>query len=235
MKRSYYTFYREKKHDHIKILKIISIILLFAFAMQGIKYFVIDIYSIKTVSMNPALNSGKRAVVSPLAYGIKNPFSSLANDFIKSPQRGDIVLIISPQISLESAGSRFLDQALRFFTMQKISFLYKNSAEWGSPFQFKRVIGLPGETVYISAYEAFIGQSGNGNFVSENALITKEYDLAEVPAADKKAPLNADMEAVTLAENEYFLLGDNRAFSLDSRTFGPVARNRIIAKYLFSF
>jgi signal peptidase I len=76
----------------------------------------------------------------------------------------------------------------------------------------KRIVGLPGEEVRISKGKVFI----NGEMLKEDYL--------------KENTLTFPEQKVTLNDKEYYLLGDNRAFSLDSRNFGPVKREKIIGR-----
>ncbi|MDX9893417.1 MAG: signal peptidase I [Patescibacteria group bacterium] len=85
----------------------------------------------------------------------------------------------------------------------------------------KRVIGLPGEIVQIS--------EGRVTIINQQYPNGQDLFEAYLPQATKTL---GDFE-VTLAENEYYLLGDNRLASLDSRAFGPVERRYIIGKTLF--
>jgi signal peptidase I len=85
----------------------------------------------------------------------------------------------------------------------------------------KRVIGLPGESVEIKDGVVYIHEEG-GNV----------FSLAESYIAD---PAGEDFEGDKIPENEYFVLGDNRNNSNDSRNFGPVSREAIIGKAWFSF
>ena len=71
----------------------------------------------------------------------------------------------------------------------------------------KRVFGLPGETISCE----------NGKLYINGSLIEDNYGYGET----------SDFEPVTLKENEYFLLGDNREISLDSRVFGTVNQKDI--------
>jgi signal peptidase I len=81
----------------------------------------------------------------------------------------------------------------------------------------KRVIGLPGETVEIASGQVKIYNSQNPNGkVLDEAYLDQEYTSAAPP--------------LTLKAGEYFLLGDNRAASLDSRYFGPVQGSAIIGR-----
>lgn len=82
----------------------------------------------------------------------------------------------------------------------------------------KRVIGLPGETVKISGGNVTIINAGypNGVVLQESYLSPSIDTLGEVQ--------------VTLTADEYYVLGDNRQSSLDSRAFGPVKRDLIIGE-----
>ncbi|HNP74811.1 MAG TPA: signal peptidase I [bacterium] len=85
-----------------------------------------------------------------------------------------------------------------------------------SQYFIKRVVGLPGEKIEIKEGLVFIdGQTLREDYLTDDILT--------------QLPLGGYGEVV-LAEGEYFLLGDNRSQSLDSRTFGPVARDFIIGR-----
>lgn len=86
-------------------------------------------------------------------------------------------------------------------------------------FFIKRVIGLPGETVVVAGGTVSVIDADNPR---GTALDESEYLEGEVfTAGDKR---------VTLRQGEYYLLGDNRVSSLDSRIFGPVDRGMIIGR-----
>ena len=82
----------------------------------------------------------------------------------------------------------------------------------------KRVIGLPNETIKINDGEVFIYNSENPQgFRLEESYLEEGVDT--YGAID-----------VSLKGNEYFVLGDNRQFSLDSRIFGTVDKNLIVGR-----
>ena len=91
----------------------------------------------------------------------------------------------------------------------------------------KRVIGLPGETIEIINNEIFIEKDG-----IKNKLI-EYYGIYEGISINSRK----DFGPVTLGENEYFVLGDNRYHSSDSRQddVGAVNKTEIIGKVVFRF
>lgn len=87
-------------------------------------------------------------------------------------------------------------------------------------YYIKRIIGMPGETVRID---------GEGNIYIDEEILEESYGK-EVMESPGRA-----FETITLAEDEYFVLGDNRNASEDSRSgnIGPIRRNTIYGKAWF--
>lgn len=77
----------------------------------------------------------------------------------------------------------------------------------------KRIIGMPNDTVEIK----------NGVLYINDEEIEEEYAYGQTDDYDK----------ITLKDDEYFILGDNRPISKDSRYFGPVKEDEIIGKIIF--
>jgi len=86
-----------------------------------------------------------------------------------------------------------------------------------SEFFIKRMIGVPGDTVDVKDGKVMITNDQNPNGV----VIDEDYIDHVITTGDKHVTLNPD---------EYFLLGDNRMSSLDSRSFGPVKREYLVGK-----
>lgn len=84
----------------------------------------------------------------------------------------------------------------------------------------KRVIGLPGDTIEI-----------RNDGVYRNKVKLQEDYLHGINTSEREPQFSN----VTLKENQYYVLGDNRNVSLDSRTFGPVDKSRIIGEVLIRF
>ena len=96
-----------------------------------------------------------------------------------------------------------------------VVFRYPNDPK---QFFIKRVIGLPGETVEIAAGQIKIynDKSPNGLELDEKQYLDQDY--------------TATNRTTTLKSDEYFVLGDNRVASYDSRYFGPVKRSYIVGR-----
>jgi signal peptidase I len=86
----------------------------------------------------------------------------------------------------------------------------------------KRIVGLPGESVEIRNKDVSI----NGMHLNEVAY-TQYVDPGVI---DRKQNPRDNFGPFTIPANNYFMLGDNRDQSLDSRFFGPVDRNAILGK-----
>lgn len=94
--------------------------------------------------------------------------------------------------------------------------VFKNSGKEYNYYTIRRVVGLPGETVQIMDGKVYI----DGNELKEEILVEKM-----VSAGLAKEP-------VTLGEDEYFVLGDNRNGSEDSRfgNVGNITKDSIVGK-----
>jgi signal peptidase I len=128
--------------------------------------------------------------------------SKISYDFGGNPQRGDIVILIPP-------------------TEPSQDFI-------------KRVVGLPGDVIEINGNhnptQVLIKPGGKGAFQALNepylpqAWTTLKYCCTSTGMASS-AP-----QALTIPAGDYFVMGDNRNFSSDSRVFGLVPRKNILAK-----
>jgi len=88
-------------------------------------------------------------------------------------------------------------------------------------FFIKRVIGLPGERVQIRDGKVWVAKSG------EQLQEINESYLAGVVT---QGQINSTYLDVTLGDGQYYVLGDNRGASLDSRTFGPITLHEIMGR-----
>ncbi|MFA5962010.1 MAG: signal peptidase I [Parcubacteria group bacterium] len=109
--------------------------------------------------------------------------------------------------------------AFREITRQKVVvFRYPKDP---SKFFIKRIIGLPGERIEIKdgSFKIFNKDNPDGFVLDESAYLNKNVKTV-------------GDQSVTLSDNEYFVMGDNRPFSSDSRVWGPVPSEDIIGEVL---
>ena len=89
--------------------------------------------------------------------------------------------------------------------------------EKGSGIIIKRVVGLPGEVINVSS--------------DGNIYINGEKYESKFGGAYREDGTYVGKD-ITLGDDEYYLLGDNRAVSYDSRMFGPVSKMQILGKIM---
>ncbi len=173
----------------------------------------VSAYTVSGPSEAPTLLLGDRVIVNRAAYDLKLPYSTIRLARVGSPRRGDLV-----------------------------SFLVPNRNTLG----LKRVAALPGDTVEMRENRLLI----NGVPADYEPLPRPDFDwipsahgIGTVVAVEKgvgaegyrvtytpgRSPLRT-FGPVKVPEDCFFLLGDHRDNSNDSRMFGPLARDLISGK-----
>lgn len=142
------------------------------------------------------------AIVIPIRYFLFQPFIVNGSSMEPTFNQGEYLLI-------DEISYRFKDPARG----DVVVFRYPKDPSY---FYIKRVIALPGETIEIKDKEVKIY-----NYDSPEGKVLKEPYI--------KGETN-DTLKIVLSKDEYFLLGDNREHSSDSRFFGTVPRKNIIGK-----
>lgn len=87
----------------------------------------------------------------------------------------------------------------------------------------KRIVGLPGETVRIADGHVYIREAGAADFY----ILDEPYLPEGIETYVMSWGLERGYDEITLGENEYYCLGDNRPVSNDSRNLGPFTDDRI--------
>lgn len=97
--------------------------------------------------------------------------------------------------------------------------VFKSGPENGNKYLIKRIVGLPGEKVAIDGSQTTITNAQH----PEGFLLDESY-IKNIDDRTKKV--------TTLGADEYFMMGDNRPLSLDSRMIGPITRDKIVGRTL---
>ncbi|MEK7183319.1 MAG: signal peptidase I [Patescibacteria group bacterium] len=143
------------------------------------------------------------AIILPVRYFLVQPF---------------VVAGVSMEPNFEDGEYLIIDELTFHFREpvrgEIVVFHPPSSAE--KQFYIKRVIGLPGETVEVNDGKITIYNEAYPN----GFMLSEEYIEDNTPGRDSE----------TLAEGEYYLMGDNRDASFDSRAFGPVPFENFIGR-----
>lgn len=215
--------------------KKISFILLFVFCIfivvSVISTFFIYSVFIKSDSMSPSLEENNIVFVSPFVSPA-NPIFADKNIL----ERGQVVQLKPLENKELSAFKTLLDKIVLFFTFQKMSPFSDSVNMTNSPL-IRRVVGLPGDTVYVKDYIVYIKPANSSHFLTEFEVCKKKYDIIaeNMNSNEKNIDLLKDCKEILLDKNEYFVMSDNRISSIDSRLWGKVNANQINGKVLIRY
>ncbi len=193
--------------DKKKVLNEIRIFLLMILIVSSLRSALADWNDVPTGSMKPTIQEGDRVVVNKLAYDLKVPFTTIKVVGWDDPKRGDIVVLFSPV-----DGTRLV----------------------------KRVVALPNDQVEMRENQLYI----NGQVAKQSPVATTEladYGRAYVFAENLQGhthkmmvtpeiPAVRSFGPVVVPKGNYFVLGDNRDNSNDSRFIGFIERRRIVGE-----
>ena len=188
---------------------------LIVFVILPVKSSLADFNWVPTGSMKPTILEGDFVFVNKAAYGLRVPLTLVRLAHWADPVRGDVVICFSPD-----DGTRLI----------------------------KRVVGLPGDHLELRNNQLFI----NGRAMAQSEMmpedmayltdrLKREHRFAIEDLMDVSHPImvrsrrgrQGQFGPVTLAEDQYFVMGDNRDNSRDSRIFGTVERSAIVGKAVF--
>ena len=220
-----YSYTAKRKHRN-KILFIIFLVISVFLIHTLVTSYLIKTFKIQSDTMEPEICKGDRILVTPI-YSKEN-----------SLERGDVI-ITAPDFGLETGfWKNTLNTVMGFFTFQFFRpFDFQNKT--ASKYTIRRIIGLPGDTVYMKDFILYIKTQDAEHFLTEFELTDKDYnpDIMVLPNNwDKDRPFSGNYPQITLKEDEYFVLCDNRIASDDSRIWGPIRGDkRIYGRILFRY
>ena len=154
--------------------------------------------------------------------------------FLRSPSRGQVVYLSRMDGEKLSAGQKFLNATVKFFTLQKYSPFGRNSRMTGKD-TVRRVLALPGDSYYMKDFVLYVKPAGQSHYLTEFELASKPYNISiySVPVEWDGMGCSGQMEEATLGKNEYFVLADNRIEGLDSRVYGKIPSSRIKGRVIW--
>lgn len=171
-----------------------------------IRTFIIQAFKIPSGSMEDTLLVGDHLMVNKFIYGTQIPFTDTRILPIRQPQRGDVIVFQFPVDTV--------NPDLNFF--QKKDFI-------------KRIIGLPGDTVEVRDKQVYV----NGErFEIPQEVHKDSYSKSSCGdigswTRGPRVDVRDCMNPVTVPEDSYFVMGDNRDNSRDSRYWGFVPMENI--------
>ncbi len=172
-----------------------------------LRTFFIQAYKIPSGSMEPTLLIGDHIIVNKLGYGFRMPDSLFGlTPFSSEIPYGKYLFPIEPVRRGDVVVFVFPEDRTKDF--------------------IKRVVAIPGDTVEVKAGLLYL----NGQRVPDPHAHFEKSPAERLPASQ------ADyMQAVKLGSNQYFMMGDNRDHSYDSRFWGTITRDAIEGRAMFIY
>lgn len=230
-----YTAQIENRRRVVRIVKTLVILLVIYGFFQTV---LLRGLRIQNESMAPQLTQGDLVLTSPLLAGPRVPVFGWSLPAVRSLSRGDLVEIKPGYHKPLPFWITGPDEILRFFTLNFFSLEDALTKEWDHSLTVKRLVGLPGDRIKIKDYTAYIQPPGASSFSSEYELSSSRYDLTKesLPEGWLEAyPLSAGSPEILLGPDEYYVLGDNRTGSSDSRLWGVVKGYDILSLVILKY
>lgn len=192
-------------------------------------------YKIPTNSMEPGLAENARILVDKFSIGPKYPLTNVRifDATKKQINRGDVIAFLSHEYYNKSSFFRSFSTFVYTitFTLVDISSLTNH---YDSAVYVKRVIGVPGDKIKFRLVNDVIVVTING--IPEKNVIPETYTIIEEDRKTSKLLTSMMLQSeYTVKEKEYYVLGDNRISSSDSRVWGTIKDDQIVGKVIFKY
>jgi signal peptidase I len=190
----------------------------------GIRIFLIEPFRIPSGSMFPTLLIGDHLFVNKLAYGPRIPFLDMRAPGFGEPERGDIVVF---EIGRNDGRYGELGRDVLYAPTDLYPELPKEDF-------VKRLVGLPGDRIYVQNGRISVNgvpaeQIATGETFEDNrgiSLVVRDEILGECVHQVLDDPFTgsplADNREFVVPAGRYFMMGDNRDHSNDSRAWGTI-------------
>jgi signal peptidase I len=212
-----------KRNSALRFLKELPVLIALALGIALlIKAFLVQAFYIPSASMEPTLTRGDRVLVNKLSYRFGEP------------ERGDVIVFRDPYPD-PCEGDDAEDNAICNQSIPRRAlnwFAEVFGLPTGDTRDFiKRIVGLPGETIAIRDGEVYVCDNPGCVPVDKNGK-AKDGRLIDFPHTSDEGPQkdDADAPAFVVPSDEFYVLGDNRANSSDSRTFRGIPKDDVVGK-----
>jgi signal peptidase I len=202
-----------KAFKETSVGEIVDTVLFVLVMVIVIRFFIVDIRWIPSGSMKPTLIEGDRIAVERISR------------FFAPPKRGDIMVFYPPSTQLSR-------KPIQLFS-RLTGILCKDVA------YIKRVVGLPGDKIEIKEESSGAAYVYINDKKYEESYIKSVYEYPACPQDDTKV-IYASAEGMQcgpfyLKDDQYFMMGDNRGESYDSRYWGTISRDRFVGRAVVIF
>jgi len=192
-----------------KVFYEIKVFVAMLLVISSLRSALADWNDVPTGSMKPTIEEGDRVVVNKLAYDLKIPFTTIEVVKWGDPKRGDIVVLFSPQDGVRLVKRVVAIPGDRIEMRENQLFVNGQAAAW-------KPIGAPTESDQGTSY------------VVEETLDGRTHKVMFTPSI----PAKRWIEPLVVPAGRYYVMGDNRDNSNDSRFIGLIERRRIVGKAL---
>lgn len=203
--KSRVNYYKQRLRVLVLLAVIFVVYLLFT-------NFWLSTWRIESESMKPGIGPGTHLLVS--TYLLRD-----GDGHLKSPlRRGDIVFLKPSYGSNNPWYMNIVKPVIRFFSAQTLSLPVKSKQSGQN--HFKRIIGIPGDSVKMINSIAYVKKAGDAFFFNEWQQSSLDYEVLPQKLPDNWSadmPFSPSSGVLLLGDHEYFILGDNREFTNDSR------------------
>lgn len=214
--------YKMRLELYHRIFSVVCIVLSLFVCITLISKYVIFSVECKSTSMSPDIPAGSLEFVCPL---------------LTTPERGDVILLDSHEAEKLPLVKRIINTVCVFASAQKWIPFEEKPVDGTRPV-LRRVVAVPGDTIYIDRYVVFVKPENENHFLTEFEVSSTKYNVRIlVPPTDWDVELGAksSIKKITLNKDEYYVLGDDRLSALDSRVWGPVKKSSIVGKALLVY
>lgn len=189
-----------------------------------VRTFIADNYVVPTGSMIPTIETGDRLIGLKFFYGSKIPFTDRKLSALRDPEYGDIVVFLSPFYEKPGLLINIFNPIVYTLTLGFINI------DLQPKYYVKRCVGLPCDEVEIVNKNVYI----NGE-LQKGWWPEYHTDPVTIPRGDSLINKRDFFGPYIIPQGSYFMMGDNRDNSNDSRYWGFVDKKNIFARVRFRY